>query len=693
MKTPSRLFNNTLMKKTSKDKENTLVEVMSHYDAWTNDNMIRMTRKNGWNDVTDAYYGKLPDDWPFTSKTTDPRIRTALIEKNARLVNGKLRGRLVPREQGDVLKARIQNAIIDYQWDTANDGGSMLTKIGICDLDTRLYNSKFALIKWKQEWDEEGEIKFCGNEMTPLDIRDCGIDYAATHIRDAKWFQHRSFEYLEDLENQTDTSGKAIYQNLGDIKGKIKDSASGRKLPSQRKNEYVSRIKTLRGLEDRLGTDLAYPMVEVVTEYRSDRWITFCPQYATIIRDIENPYEHKRIPVAQLRYYPIQDDPLGENEVESVIPLWKAIQATVCGFMDEVILKIRPPLKVVEGQARIETIVYSPEAQWIVNSPDAVTEHVSAGEGIKYFQSSYSALVSAFNTAVGMMSQGVSGIDPFNPDKTATEVRATMAQQNARDQKNQNDLAEFIKDIIMMWVSNNKQFLFQDPKKKEFVMKIIGNDNFEYFKRAGLDETELPDESAQMISDIVAQRGGEMSDLEIQQMVEAGSIPKYPVIENPEEKDPEKIRMKPKMSINEMGDGADLYVTPEDLDGSFDYIADVKSMAMGTDIQMQQSRQEAIEMLTTRPNVVQLLQQQGWNVKIKDLLEANFEDKGFKDASRYFEKVTQTQEGNGQMGGAVPNSQVPGLPNVPQTNPGIGPEQQMAGAGAIPQFGSVPQGI
>ena len=100
----------------AKDKDEKIInEVTEHYKAWTDDNDIRRTRKNGWNDITDAYYGKLPDDWPFTSKTVDPRIRTSIIEKNARLINSKLRGRLVPRETGDVLKARIQNVVIDFQ--------------------------------------------------------------------------------------------------------------------------------------------------------------------------------------------------------------------------------------------------------------------------------------------------------------------------------------------------------------------------------------------------------------------------------------------------------------------------------------------------------------------------------------------------------------------------------------------------
>ncbi|MHA1304796.1 MAG: hypothetical protein ACTSPI_13950, partial [Candidatus Heimdallarchaeaceae archaeon] len=415
-----------MAKKMAKKDDRTLIEVMSHYKAWTDDVNIRLTRKNGWNDITDAYYGKLPANWPFTSQTTDPRIRTALVEKNARLVNGKLRGRLVPRESGDLVSARINNAILDFQWDNADDGGSMLNKISISDMDTRLYQSKFGLVKWKVEYDEEGKIKFEGNEFTPLDIRDCGIDYSASHIKDAKWFQHRSWEYLDDLEKETDVNGKPLFKNLGKIKSDIKaqKTESGLKT-SERKNEYVSRVKHLRGLEDRVGTDIAFPVVEIVTEYREDKWITFSPNHKEIIREIKNPYRHGKIPIVQLRYYPLQDDPLGESEVEPVLPLWKAIQATMCSYLDEVILKIRPPLKIIEGAARLETIVYGPEAQWLVTRPDAITEMQSNGEAVRYFQTTYPAIVSAFNSAMGMMSQGTSGIDPTQPEKTATEVKAT----------------------------------------------------------------------------------------------------------------------------------------------------------------------------------------------------------------------------------------------------------------------------
>ena len=618
-----------------------------HYKIWQEDNDQRRTRKNGWNDVTDAYWGKLPSDWPYTSKVIDPRIRTSLTEKNARLLNAKLRGRLVPREGGDVLKARINNALLDFQWDNANDGGSMLSKWAQADIDTRLYASKFSLVVWKHEEDKNGKVIFDGNEFYPLDLRDCGIDYTATHIRNAKWFQLRKWEKLEDMKRMNDSPTGEKYPGLSKLKSII--SSGGTVSQNRRDGYYLDKLKSNKGLTDRTGEDKSFPVIEVVTEYRKDRWITFAPKYNVILRDIDNPYEHGQIPIVQLRYYPLGDDPLGENEVEPVIPLWRAICATMCGYLDNMNIHMRPPLKIVSNQVQLETIVFGPEAQWLMNSLDSVQEFQSNGEAMRYFQTTYSALVAAFNTAMGDASQGVGGVDPFNPQKTATEVKFTAKQQNVRDQSNQMYLGEAISDMMMMWQANNKQFLFLDPKKQEYILRILGTDMFNYFKRAGLDEMELTPEAMQTIGEIVGQQDGNVSDGDLNQLIEAGKTPRFPVVENPKEKDPNKLLVHKKMDVNDMGDGAKLSIVPEDFDGTYDYIADTVSMQSGASDQLIQAQQKAFDSLTTNPVVLQLLAAQGVQPQIKDMLISIWDSAGLKDAERYF-TTSQPQQGQAQGG-------------------------------------------
>lgn len=364
------------------------------------------------------------------------------------------------------------------------------------------------------------------------------------------------------------------------------------------------------------------------------------------------------------------------------------------------ILKIRPPLKVIENAARVETIQYGPEAQWLVDRQDAIEEMGGTGDTLQYFQTSYQVLTSAFNIAMGDLSQGTSNFDPFSQQKkTATEITASSQQQHVRDEKNQNDLIEFIKDIMMMWVENNKQFLFADPSETEHVIRIIGTEQFARLKNLGLDDHELVPGADQMISDIVHQMGGDITDFQLQQMYEAAMIPKFPIVLNPKEKDPAKLQMKPKMTVN--GDIADISVVPSDLEGTFDYVPDVKSMSLGATKELIGARNNAVALLTTNPAVLQLLQQEGYRPKIKEMLQSNFEDTGISDASRFFEKIDTAQGIPSQMGGAQSTGQVPGLSTAPPPNLGGSLQQLMAGPGAggqggqapLPNGGGIPQGV
>lgn len=691
MATKTNKLDNSQKPVMNKPDEKIYLEVDAHYQDWKDDNEIRMNRDNGWNDITDAYYGKLPDDWPYNSCVVDPILSTTLIEKNARLLNSRLKGRLVPREGGDAVKARINNALLDFQWDNANYGGSMLSKWSAMDMDTRLYNSKFALVPWKIIKDNEGKILFEGNEFIPKDIRDCGIDPNCQNIKDAKWFQLREWTTMDELEKcNKNKDGIEVYPGLNKLKEAIQNSSD------RRDTEYLSRIKQLKSLEDRMGDDDSYQVVEIVTEYRPDRWITFAPKHRIVLRDIKNPYNHKKIPIVQLKYYPLGDDPLGESEVERVLSLWRAIQSVINAHLDGMNVRMFPPLKIIEGQARIESLVYGPGAPWIMNNPNAVTEMNFGAGSLNEFRTNYTALKSAFNQAMGDLSQGVSNVDPTNADKTATEIRHVAKQQNIRDEKNQIDLSESITDCMKMWLSNNKQFLFSDPEKHEYVLRILGKDEFQYFKDLGMDEMELSKEAEMEIQEIIETSEGDIDDALLERMIESGKVPKHPVVTNPNVKDPTKYKIKPKLNVSKKGDYAELSMVPEDLDGVYDYVPDVKSMSVGADIEYTKGMEN---MLTTlmNPSISQMLAQEGVKINIQDLLVTMFNNLGSKDAEKYFSTVeqptipTQGVAGGGQVipGTGVPNPAIQGNPTSMGQPAGV-PGQQVVPQGVQPQMGQSP---
>lgn len=660
------------MAKKSTEYLEKLNKLLDHYDKGRQDMDTRRTRKNGWNDIINAYMGKLPKNWPYMSVVTDPVIRTAILEKNNRLINAKLQGRLEPREGGDMIKAKINNAVLDYQWDNANEGGSMLEKVSLCDLETRLFGLKLAYVYWDP-------VKEC-NEMKPVDMRDVFIDPAASHVKNAKWLQYREFSTVDQL--------KARGYNTKELEKVIRDDEAG--VSQLRQNEYEDQVKTNRGLEDRTGDDLSYPVVEVVTEWTKKRMVVFAPKYNVILEDKENPYEHGQIPFAQLRYYPLGDDIFGESEVECVIPLSRAINSILAGSIDEANIRIRPPLKVVPAGTRVETIEYGPGARWIMNNLNNVAEMQFSDGHLANFNAMYPALKAAFNTAMGDSSLGVSNVSGQFTEKTATEVKEQVNQQNNRDQANQVYLGEFLKDVMMMWLSNNKQYLFDDPSKKFHIIKIIGKNNIQNFQMMQLDGKEVPDDVMQEIEATIMQDPNSVSPDMLGDVMMDTAVPTNPVDAG---LDNDMLGITSKLDVKEYGDEADLYVEKGDMVGVYDYIPDIKSMAAGAGVMAREGRMKAYELILANPMLMQLLSSQGEMIKAKELLINILTDNGEKDAEGLFQSNQAVQPtGPGVVAPGQPPIGSPVAPGMGGVGQAVPPQPSPAGippAPGLPNQGGV----
>lgn len=619
--------------------------LMYHYNRVRQDMDTRRTRKNGWNEVVSAYMGRLPANWPFIAKVTDPRMRGTILEKTARLLNAKLEGRLVPRNTGNVISAEIMNQILSFNWDAADHGGSMIEKVALADQTTRMFGACYALTYWNNVLNI--------NDIKVLDQRDVGFDGAATHARNARWMQVREFTTWDKLEER------------GYKVGKWRAMAKEGSITSQyRSTSYEDIVKANRGLQDRVGEvdDPINPIVEVITEWTPNDFTIFLPRIGVIVDEGKNPYKHGKIPVAQLRYYPLGTDIYGESEVESVLPLQRAINAILCAFLDEATINMRPPLKVSSSGVRIETIQYGPGALWIMQNPNLVQEMTFSPQVINAFNATYPALVAAYNTAMGDQSLAISQMQGKFTEKTATEVNALARQQNNRDQYNQLYLGEFLKDIMMMWVSNIKQYLFDDPSKNYHIMKIIGQDQIDKFKQMKLSDMQIPDYAITHIASTIQSVGGQIPPAAISQIMNEVQTPVHPIVTNPEEKNPVKFKIKPKLEISPNGREANLYVTREDLEGEYDYIPDVRSMAAGTIQMIKDARQQAFTQVVN-PVVQQLLSAEGVRPKMKELLVSQFEDAGLPDAEGLFEPIPQQPPMQGQPNQGPQQLPVPNILN------------------------------
>lgn len=641
---------------TKRKEELTFHEVKHHADIGFHETERRSTGEGrvgaiSFNEADELFRSYIDENnWPYDALLFDPRIFTFIFEKTSRLLANKPRGRLVPREGSDVLAAKINNTLLDYQWDQATRGGSMLQKWALMDINARKYGASFALCNWRYETSPEGKVLFDGPEMTVLNNRDFAHDLPATAIENANWVQARQYVTFQELERVNDHARtRPIYKNMDALRDAIGRETVAGGGGDARGSNWQSRNRAISHLElDPVGKDMVFKSVEIVTEYRRDRWITFAPKHGIILRDIPNPYSNNEIPVTMLKYYIIDDDLYGLSEIEPIKGLQKAINALLCQYVDEINQNLYSPIAIGPG-VRQHTLEWGKGARWIMNNPMTDFRLVeSRSNAAQYFNNTYSVLVSAMMNALGESSLGVSNVEPAQRDKTATEVKALQLQRNARDNYNQMLLAESIKRQMMLWHSMDQQLLFSDPKKQNYIIRVAGRDAIKYFSERGLSEYDMSEEAMAVLREQAEVLGMSLNEMQAEGIdITQMQSPRFPVRvgEGKEEK------VVPKLRMDETGEGGELTVVPDDIKGTFDFSVDVESMSVGADEERRQARQTAVNLLVSNPNVLMMFQQEGIRPKFKDLFVTWLDDLGFKDAEKYFESA---QGQTGPTGQPVP---------------------------------------
>lgn len=637
----------------TKDERKAFEQVFWHYSLAKTDLETRITRENGFNDSDRLYAGVLSSDWPFQTRLFDPRLQSIINEKDARLIGGKPKGRFVAREGSDEVGAFVNNELFNFQWeDVSRVGLPMLIRWTLMSQQTRRYGASFAVCKWLFKQKGEKTV-FDGPDMKVLYARDALPNPAHSEIKD--WFQYREWVTINDLENQNDiSSSKSLWKNLNLLKEKVKDEYPAR--GDRRSTAYDIRLKTLRGIEDRMGADPVFRIIEIVNELREDRWITIAPKYGVVIRDSDNLYKHGEIPVIMLRYNPIPDDLYGISDIETGASNQRAVNALLCADLDAVLNDLYPPLMINPTGVRMHTIEFKPEAKWLMNRPGQDVQRMQTSTpGVREFVDAYSLMIASLNNSLGETTAGFSAINPLGQEKTATEVRETAITRNVRDNFNQIMLAEALKKQAYFWLEMNKQFLFKSPKGKLKVIRIVGRDAVNFFNTLGMDQ--YTDEGPKF----------------------PASLPDGTLVP----------QFEPSLS----GQEGNLYVTKQDIEGTYDFIPDVESMQVASEQQMEAKLNVALQLLTN-PTIVQEMAAEGKRPKVTELLIKLLETtRVIKNAEQFFENMPPPQEMQSAVPGQIPQEggmngefNTAGAEGVG----GGGSTQRLAPIGGIPSPQTIP---
>ena len=652
----------TIEPKGTQSEQDLFMRVRSNYDRSRKDLDIRRKDFDKKDELFRTYIN--PKNWPYKAEVADPSVFTFITEKTSRLISNKLRGIVKPRQAGDWLKAKINNELLDYQWDLATEGGSMIQKWALLDQNARKYGSGFGLCKW--HWEREyGTTKELASNPEFEVIPNRDALYNPDHSEIRKWFQVRRWVTLDEMKNINDIAIAAPrYKNLDILAQSLKEEeVSG----DRRDTAYISRNKSIKGLQDTLGASPYEKYVEIITQYTPTRIVRFSPKHGVILQDEVNPY--REIPIVHLKYYVIDDDLYGLSEIEPIEKLQKVENALISQFLDTVNTDLYPPLLVRATGVQMHTLEFGPNKKWLMTDPSTdVQRFQTSTAAVSQFTSTISFIISRMQNAMGETSEGLSNINPLGGKRTATEIRDSAVQRLARDNFNQIFLAEAIKKQMLLWMKMNAKYV-----TKNMILQIMSNESLAFLKQNML----VPPQPGQIdpMTGQPAQPSPNGADM---QGNFGQGAPIYPVQQGKE--------VVPKFQMDQTGDMGILRVEPKDLDGLYDYIPDVESMSIQNNEQSKQ-KLTLLQEIIASPVMLQLLQMEGQKPKVAELLTEAMEDVGFRDAKRFFEQADQGQQAGGlppQIG--VPNGQAQAV--VP---PGAGAPQGLIPGGGNGSLGGLPQ--
>lgn len=451
----------------TREQEKIYTEQMSTYTRVNN--ALTATFKR-YNDLEDLYLFHTPKVKNSSkSNVFDPMAYEQVEHEVAHLYAQDPKGEFLPTEPSDDLNVEVMNELWQYQWN--KDDADMYRKIANTLRRSKLYGTAWGVVHWRYERQESKILKkmiTTWDDPCYYDLNnyDCFPDIDAQSHKDMKFFIHDEYLSLDDLETQnTYFKGKKRYVNLNELKELLGDSEAKAATVD---NAYRNHLLTRRKLDDHREME---GRIKVRRCYYPDRWITILPDYNLLIEDNPNPYVTNELPVVCL---PNQDLPgiiLGVGEIDPVRTLMLTMNQVINMRLDNIKMILEKPM--VARKSAIEhlkTWVWGRNRVMIVNQDGDLKPLDMQDVTGNTFVSTLQWLQDVIRTRSGRGDL----LTNNRGNKTATEIDAMAAEQNARLKYKANNFENFIRELSVKMMQLNQQFLTQTR-----AIRIVGNDKIQ----------------------------------------------------------------------------------------------------------------------------------------------------------------------------------------------------------------------
>lgn len=457
---------------TNKELANTIVSRYTTARNW------REPLKQKWDDFYDLYRGVLDSSTKsmWQANIFVPYAFSTIETIVPRLVAGRPQIDVMPREEGDIDYARVQNYLVDYQWDQ-------------CDMDRLLpdivrqmliYGTSVVKVYWDKKVEtveEEIEIdpdfpelgsqkveveKTTKNQpvVEMVDLYDFFWDPKGFDIDSCGWVAHRtyrSYDYLIKMQKQ------GLYKNVNLLE---KD----KNRPFKGETDKITRTTALGTTDPQSvsGDSDKEANIELIEYWEDNRVVTIANR-TVVIRDDKNPFAHGKKPFVRFVDQSVPKEFCGIGELEPIETLQKELNDMRNQRMDNASL-ILNRMWLVQNGANVDEDELVSDVGGIIHT-DKI-EGVQALYPPEIPHSSYreETLIKADiqqTTGITDYTKGVASDALAN--ETATGISMMQEAGNARIKLKMMNIEMGIREIGELFISLNKQFI-----DEETVIRILG---------------------------------------------------------------------------------------------------------------------------------------------------------------------------------------------------------------------------
>lgn len=457
---------------TNKELANTIVSRYTTARNW------REPLKQKWDNFYDLYRGVLDSTTKsiWQANIFVPYAFSTIETIVPRLVAGRPQIDVMPREEGDTDYARVQNYLVDYQWDQ-------------CDMDKLLpdivrqmliYGTSVVKVYWDKKVEtveEEIEIdpdfpelgsqkveveKTTKNQpvVEMVDLYDFFWDPKGFDIDSCGWVAHRtyrSYDYLIKMQKQ------GLYKNVNLLE---KDKTR----PFKGETDKITRTTALGTTDPQSvsGDSDKEANIELIEYWEDNRVVTIANR-TVVIRDDKNPFAHGKKPFVRFVDQSVPKEFCGIGELEPIETLQKELNDMRNQRMDNASL-ILNRMWLVQNGANVDEDELVSDVGGIIHT-DKI-EGVQALYPPEIPNSSYreETLIKADiqqTTGITDYTKGVASDALAN--ETATGISMMQEAGNARIKLKMMNIEMGIREIGELFISLNKQFI-----DEETVIRILG---------------------------------------------------------------------------------------------------------------------------------------------------------------------------------------------------------------------------